>query len=853
MPAIVVYNGVNSDQSNTEGLFAGQKFWFSSTVPQRSRFLEDVKANGGEVVPLEKQADICLYDHARKNPPPGMYSYRYVERTVQNGQLEDLEAHRIGRADSRAARPVGSLTLASKGSRQNFTEADDQMLWEWVKPVEGMRGSAGNLIYRELEKANPRHTFQSWRDRWLKYVQFQKRELRSGTRQQQQDFATVQGQPEKARKVPRSISTGTGGASEAPKVAVKGSVEEPSSRKRGRPAQIQPENARDIATEVVSPAPSKQPQTPTSSTRACKGERALSEKTPTSQAKSKAGSWEFSIEDRDLLMPSVEAILCIPKHEHSLGWERMAYNYPAHTARQWRNYFEEVVVPLHFNEQKKSRDRKPTKTVTDPLQDLEGGSSDRKADSSGAGQERALVAKVHKDKVQQNGNEDNNATALRAAHRQRSPSFQPESSPDWRFESDKDRPGPNESRKRGSAKSSIQESAKSQTLDGIANTVQAKPPLPGPARHKNKHTREEADGRPTKRRRLSHLEVTGLAIPSTPEPTEESETLESENLGNLPGTPTPRVRRRRHHGSDSSFSPILVPSAATSIDEEEEEEEDQLPTTPVQNPPSSGKERGTKSIARDTRTSPISVHLVSDNHDPATIPFDSSAGPLKTELNSTTRSPTPEFETAPDLSQTIHQDSIPGHSEEEAEFETATEGPQRAAAMRSSTRADTQALFTAPTSDVEAGSLDFRLAEPEGGWDALEADADADADASLAKGAADGFASPHSSTSGSVASTQNLAIDDWLHFRTSAGQDPILLLTAAQATNMHKSLADTVYERLMAGEGLPEDVRGVWTQEDDEALLGGNARQVERVEGKHGNGKGGVGERWECLGVWGGG
>lgn len=179
-----VHIGLPTRQPNMEGMFAGQKFWFSNTVPQRSRFMEEVKANSGEVVPLEKQADICLYDHARKNPPPGMYSYRYVEHSVRKGQREDLEAHRIGGVSSRAERPVGSVTLASKGARIPFTEADDQMLWDWLKPIDGLRGSAGNAIYQQLEKENPRHTYQSWRDRWLKYVQFQKREL-SGSGQRQ--------------------------------------------------------------------------------------------------------------------------------------------------------------------------------------------------------------------------------------------------------------------------------------------------------------------------------------------------------------------------------------------------------------------------------------------------------------------------------------------------------------------------------------------------------------------------------------------------------------------------------------------------------------------------------------------
>ena len=70
-------------------LFQGRKFWISQRVPSRKRFIEEVevsdvrhliknltmliniKSNGGKTVELERDADIKIVDHARKEIIPG--------------------------------------------------------------------------------------------------------------------------------------------------------------------------------------------------------------------------------------------------------------------------------------------------------------------------------------------------------------------------------------------------------------------------------------------------------------------------------------------------------------------------------------------------------------------------------------------------------------------------------------------------------------------------------------------------------------------------------------------------------------------------------------------------------------
>ena len=168
MSGHIVYDGVQRSREDDNGaptLFNGQKLWFAHTVPQRKWLVENARANGAVVVDMDTAADVKLVDHAKKSNPPGTYSYRYVESSIRSGILEELADHAVG-IPSRVSRPVGSIATAPKSGRTPFTAADDQLLWNWVKPFMDRGGAwKGNEIYKQLEEANPRHTFQSWRDR----------------------------------------------------------------------------------------------------------------------------------------------------------------------------------------------------------------------------------------------------------------------------------------------------------------------------------------------------------------------------------------------------------------------------------------------------------------------------------------------------------------------------------------------------------------------------------------------------------------------------------------------------------------------------------------------------------------
>lgn len=97
-----------------------------------------------------------IADHARRGagaPPPGSYSWKWIENSVNNGALEDKDAYLIGRSVD-SSRQAGAAEPA-KSSRTPFTEKDDLILTKWILnkgTSSGMNATQGNAIYQELER-----------------------------------------------------------------------------------------------------------------------------------------------------------------------------------------------------------------------------------------------------------------------------------------------------------------------------------------------------------------------------------------------------------------------------------------------------------------------------------------------------------------------------------------------------------------------------------------------------------------------------------------------------------------------------------------------------------------------------
>jgi len=127
------------------------------------------KSNGGEVVQLEKHADMLIADHAKwKSAPANSYSWLFIHDALKKHELpEDKDVYLIenmassklaktSRSAASSASASASATMASrpaKGGRTPFTDEDDKILTRWVLAHEKKGASImGNKIYQELEE-----------------------------------------------------------------------------------------------------------------------------------------------------------------------------------------------------------------------------------------------------------------------------------------------------------------------------------------------------------------------------------------------------------------------------------------------------------------------------------------------------------------------------------------------------------------------------------------------------------------------------------------------------------------------------------------------------------------------------
>ncbi|KAJ5105657.1 Rap1 - C-terminal [Penicillium alfredii] len=65
---------------------------------------------------------------------------------------------------------MGASHIPRKGTRFDYSLRDDQILFDWLHPLEKEKGAPinGNKIYQEIAVQCPRHSWQSWRARYLK-------------------------------------------------------------------------------------------------------------------------------------------------------------------------------------------------------------------------------------------------------------------------------------------------------------------------------------------------------------------------------------------------------------------------------------------------------------------------------------------------------------------------------------------------------------------------------------------------------------------------------------------------------------------------------------------------------------
>ncbi|KAG9944915.1 hypothetical protein KCU85_g7616, partial [Aureobasidium melanogenum] len=162
-----------ADSADVEGgVFANLKFFIVQRVPSRSHYISLVESNGGRIVKLEAQADYLIADHLRHDAPAGSLSYKFIEETVKQGGIpEDDSPFLAGRRKSAIPVTTAVASSSKKSTRTPFTDDDDKMLYKWVhRAYEQRLATQGNTLYQVLAAHNPRHTFHSWRDRYVKVL-----------------------------------------------------------------------------------------------------------------------------------------------------------------------------------------------------------------------------------------------------------------------------------------------------------------------------------------------------------------------------------------------------------------------------------------------------------------------------------------------------------------------------------------------------------------------------------------------------------------------------------------------------------------------------------------------------------
>lgn len=329
----VVVSRANDATPAIGGLFAGKGFFLVQRMPMRSSYIDTVKANGGRVVRVELQADYIIADHLRNDCPPTSLSYTFIDAAVRGGALPDPNDHRAGPAPG-VVREIGSTIVPQKNTRTPFTAQDDRDLWNWVQRCQklGVQGVKGNEMYKQLEAVNPRHTFQSWRDRYVKKL----------------------------------MHNPPSGVAESPNAGTPVAQTPTTSRRR-----LDLDGAADSSRHVKGAESGRRNGIGRSGAEGLEQPEGSGDDEAAEEHEQEEGQQEEDEEDVDdederhtlntdfgMLMGNVEHILCVPNDAQDEMWDQLAENEPHRSAEQWKSLYERKVLPAYKQEQKRKQEQR---------------------------------------------------------------------------------------------------------------------------------------------------------------------------------------------------------------------------------------------------------------------------------------------------------------------------------------------------------------------------------------------------------------------------------------------------------------------------------------------------------------
>ncbi|KAH7056883.1 hypothetical protein B0J12DRAFT_737720 [Macrophomina phaseolina] len=304
---MLVIDNVRAEPPVKGDLFAGKKFWMALRVPMRSDFIKRVTYNGGEVVQLEKHADYLIVDGARKDVPPGGITFQFIEQCIKRGELLDPEQYRKGPPVG-SVREIGS-TQSTRRGRVPFTAQDDIELYTWVKGCE-LKGIPvkGNEIYKDLERKNSRHPWQSWRARYVDHLVQKPPKTVSAN-----PPPSPPSDPQPSRSS-RQVESEKKNARKSPEVRISS---------KGKQRRVSPSPS-------PPPSPVHRPKTPPSS-RKEHDHSSLS---------------DFTLGEFDYLLSQGDYVMEIPYGRLKEAWATWANANPVHSAEEWSSLFDAYVKPI---------------------------------------------------------------------------------------------------------------------------------------------------------------------------------------------------------------------------------------------------------------------------------------------------------------------------------------------------------------------------------------------------------------------------------------------------------------------------------------------------------------------------
>ncbi|KAK5136749.1 hypothetical protein LTR08_002045 [Meristemomyces frigidus] len=335
--APLVVSKVSGNAPVVGGLFEGVAFFLTQRVPQRTGYVKKVEDNGGRVVKLEAQANHIVADHVRKDCPPGSISYTFIDVAIRDGELPEASDHTAGPPVG-AIRDVGSA-VPGKQTRTAFTAEDDRVLWQWVERAKQQGGLVkGNDIYKQLEARNSRHTFQAWRDRYIKKIMDTPPAGVELTVAANAPPSPPHASEEEVVEVSAVRDKGKQKASPVPKAL---SREQPQSSTRTKSSGATfklPRASLAAAQSSMNASPLK-----------------LGTQSRVADLPAEVESEDFDATEFQMLLSQAPDIVGIVEDRYEAAWIAFADAYPKHSADEWRVFWEEQVRPEYKRERREER------------------------------------------------------------------------------------------------------------------------------------------------------------------------------------------------------------------------------------------------------------------------------------------------------------------------------------------------------------------------------------------------------------------------------------------------------------------------------------------------------------------